>query len=46
MSSDDESKIAIQALNGIEFMGTKISVEASHSKVRPKPGFYLYFQYF
>jgi len=38
MSSDDETKIAIESLNGTEFMGTKISVEASHSKVRPKPG--------
>lgn len=38
MSSEDEAKLAIEALNGSEFMGVKISVEASHSKVRPKPG--------
>lgn len=38
MSSDDETKLAIDSLNGTEFKGTKISVEASHSKVRPKPG--------
>ena len=38
MSSEDEAKLAIETLNGSEFMGVKISVEASHSKVRPKPG--------
>ncbi|XP_077521799.1 uncharacterized protein LOC144132929 isoform X1 [Amblyomma americanum] len=38
MSSEDESKMAIDALHNSEFMGGKITVEASHSKVRPKPG--------
>jgi len=38
MSDEDESKVAIEALNGSEFQGVKITVEASHSKVRPKPG--------
>ncbi|RWS30094.1 RNA-binding protein 4B-like isoform X2 [Leptotrombidium deliense] len=38
MGNEDESKIAIESLNGSEFMGVKITVEASHSKVRPKPG--------
>lgn len=38
MSDEDESKVAIEALNGSEYMGVKITVEASHSKVRPKPG--------
>ena len=34
----DETKNAIEELNGHEFMGNKISVELSHSKVRTKPG--------
>ncbi|KAH6925542.1 hypothetical protein HPB50_006890 [Hyalomma asiaticum] len=38
MSSEEESKMAIDALHNSEFMGGKITVEASHSKVRPKPG--------
>uniref|UniRef100_A0A023FIR4 Putative grp-3 498 glycine rich family n=1 Tax=Amblyomma cajennense TaxID=34607 RepID=A0A023FIR4_AMBCJ len=38
MNSEDESKMAIDALHNSEFMGGKITVEASHSKVRPKPG--------
>jgi len=38
MSDDGEAKAAIEALNGSEFMGVKITVEASRSKVRPKPG--------
>lgn len=38
MSDDTEAKAAIEALNGSEFMGVKITVEASRSKVRPKPG--------
>ncbi|XP_074594740.1 RNA-binding protein lark-like [Brevipalpus obovatus] len=38
MSDDNEAKCAIEALNGSEFMGVKITVEASRSKVRPKPG--------
>jgi len=38
MGDEDESKVAIEALNGSEFQGVKITVEASHSKVRPKPG--------
>ena len=38
MSDEEESKHAIEALNGSEYMGVKITVEASHSKVRPKPG--------
>ncbi|RWS15815.1 RNA-binding protein 4B-like isoform X2 [Dinothrombium tinctorium] len=38
MSTEEETKLAIDALNGSEFMGVKITVEASHSKVRPKPG--------
>lgn len=46
MASDDEAKLAIEALNGTEFMGVKISVEASHSKVRPKPGIHFLFAQF
>jgi len=38
MSDECEAKAAIDSLNGSEFMGVKITVEASHSKVRPKPG--------
>ncbi|XP_054927895.1 uncharacterized protein [Dermacentor andersoni] len=38
MNSEEESKVAIDALHNSEFMGGKITVEASHSKVRPKPG--------
>lgn len=38
MSDEDESKVAIENLNGSEYQGVKITVEASHSKVRPKPG--------
>uniref|UniRef100_A0A131Z439 RNA-binding protein 4 n=1 Tax=Rhipicephalus appendiculatus TaxID=34631 RepID=A0A131Z439_RHIAP len=38
MNSEEESKLAIDALHNSEFMGGKITVEASHSKVRPKPG--------
>ena len=38
MSTDEETKTAIQELNGYEFMGNKISVEESRSKVRTKPG--------
>lgn len=38
MSDETEAKTAIDALNGSEFMGVKITVEASRSKVRPKPG--------
>ncbi|XP_067129273.1 uncharacterized protein [Centruroides vittatus] len=38
MSSEEEAKSAIEALNNTEFMGSKITVEVSHSKVRPKPG--------
>lgn len=38
MSDETEAKTAIEALNGSEFMGVKITVEASRSKVRPKPG--------
>ncbi|XP_054169206.1 RNA-binding protein 4B-like [Oppia nitens] len=38
MSSEVETKTAIQELNGYEFMGSKLSVAISHSKVRPKPG--------
>lgn len=38
MSSEDEAKTAIEALNNIDFMGSKISVEISHSKVRQRPG--------
>lgn len=44
MSTDEETKTAIQELNGHEFMGNKISVELSHSKVRQKPGIYSYNQ--
>ncbi|CAG2110545.1 unnamed protein product, partial [Medioppia subpectinata] len=38
MSSDEETKKAIEELNGFEFMGKKLSVEVSRSKVRTKPG--------
>lgn len=38
MTNEDEAKLAIDALHNSEFMGSKITVEASHSKVRPKPG--------
>ncbi|XP_071041057.1 RNA-binding protein lark isoform X4 [Parasteatoda tepidariorum] len=38
MSSEEEAKTAIEALNNIDFMGSKISVEISHSKVRQRPG--------
>ncbi|XP_077537335.1 uncharacterized protein LOC144149572 isoform X2 [Haemaphysalis longicornis] len=38
MNSEEESKVAIDALHNSDFMGGKITVEASHSKVRPKPG--------
>lgn len=30
MSSEDEAKVAIEALNNADFMGQKISVEVSH----------------
>ena len=46
MSSDEETKNAIQELNGSEFMGNKISVEESHSKVRTKPGIHCFLLYF
>ncbi|XP_023242489.1 RNA-binding protein lark-like [Centruroides vittatus] len=38
MSTEDEAKTVIEALNNFEFMGSKITVEISHSKVRQKPG--------
>ncbi|XP_015795464.1 RNA-binding protein lark [Tetranychus urticae] len=38
MGDETEARAAIEALNGAEFMGVKITVEASRSKVRPKPG--------
>lgn len=38
MSSEKEAKASIEALNNTEFLGVRISVEVSHSKVRPKPG--------
>ncbi|KAG8193399.1 hypothetical protein JTE90_012199 [Oedothorax gibbosus] len=38
MSNEDEAKVAIEALNNVDFAGTKISVEISHSKVRQRPG--------
>lgn len=38
MSSDQEAQRAISALHGTEIRNAKISVEASHSKVRQKPG--------
>ncbi|XP_054724950.1 RNA-binding protein lark-like [Uloborus diversus] len=38
MSSEDEAKSAIEALNNSDFMGSKMSVEISHSKVRQRPG--------
>lgn len=38
MSNDDEAKVAVDALNNSDFMGSKITVEVSHSKVRPRPG--------
>jgi len=38
MSNEEEAKVAIDALNNVEFQGSNISVEASHSKVRPRPG--------
>lgn len=38
MSSDEEAKAAIEGLNNSDFMGSKISVEISHSKVRQRPG--------
>jgi len=42
MGDEEESKHAIEALNGSEYMGVKITVEASHSKVRPKPGILIF----
>jgi len=38
MSSQDEAKVAIEALNNFDYNGSKISVEISHSKVRQRPG--------
>ncbi|XP_053213025.1 histone-lysine N-methyltransferase KMT5B-B-like [Panonychus citri] len=38
MGDKTEARSAIDALNGSELMGVKITVEASRSKARPKPG--------
>ncbi|XP_013772460.1 RNA-binding protein 4B-like isoform X1 [Limulus polyphemus] len=38
MASEDVANTAIQELNNSEFMGKKITVELSHSKVRQKAG--------
>lgn len=38
MATEEEAKVVIDALNNTEFMGSKITVEMSHSKVRQKAG--------
>jgi len=38
MGCDAEAKVAIDNLHNSDFMGSTITVEVSHSKVRPKPG--------
>ncbi|KAG1690305.1 RNA-binding protein lark [Nymphon striatum] len=38
MSNDTEAKTAIESINDTEFLGTRLSVEQSHSRVRQKPG--------
>uniref|UniRef100_A0A2R5L7A5 Putative rna-binding protein lark n=2 Tax=Ornithodoros turicata TaxID=34597 RepID=A0A2R5L7A5_9ACAR len=38
MGVDDEAKAAVDGLHNSEFMGSKITVEVSHSKVRQRPG--------
>lgn len=38
MCSESEAKVCIENLHNTEFMGNTITVEASHSKVRPRPG--------
>lgn len=38
MRSQEEARRAIEELNNSEFLGTTITVEMSHSKVRPRPG--------